>query len=93
MPLSKARHPGSDPFYLLFTLTDISYSEKISNLLQDSLRLTNIPYYSVNPMDPVFDCGILELREEILQAMEKRIDEFVAENQELFSEICSHFKS
>jgi hypothetical protein len=62
-------------------------SEKISHILNDCFQIAKIPYYSINPMDTIFDCGLLELREEILQGMENRIDQYIAENQQLFAKI------
>eukprot|EP00008_Paramoeba_atlantica_P005146 CAMPEP_0201484040 /NCGR_PEP_ID=MMETSP0151_2-20130828/8233_1 /ASSEMBLY_ACC=CAM_ASM_000257 /TAXON_ID=200890 /ORGANISM="Paramoeba atlantica, Strain 621/1 / CCAP 1560/9" /LENGTH=377 /DNA_ID=CAMNT_0047867489 /DNA_START=74 /DNA_END=1207 /DNA_ORIENTATION=+ len=65
-----------------------SSSEKIAHVLEDSLALAGIPFFCLNPVDPVFDCGILELREEVLNGMEAYVEEFVKQNKEKIAEIC-----
>eukprot|EP00009_Paramoeba_aestuarina_P009983 CAMPEP_0201541646 /NCGR_PEP_ID=MMETSP0161_2-20130828/71589_1 /ASSEMBLY_ACC=CAM_ASM_000251 /TAXON_ID=180227 /ORGANISM="Neoparamoeba aestuarina, Strain SoJaBio B1-5/56/2" /LENGTH=249 /DNA_ID=CAMNT_0047949195 /DNA_START=1569 /DNA_END=2318 /DNA_ORIENTATION=- len=65
-------------------------SEKIAECLQDSLHLAGIPFYALNPTDPCFDVGILELREEILRNMEEQVALYVKKESALIAQVCEH---
>ena len=42
-----------------------------------------------SPLSQVFDCGLLELREEVLQAMDEEMTRYLEENRALLEEICA----
>ena len=62
-------------------------------MLDDLADISGIAHYRVNPCDANYDCGILELREDILARVDQQTDSFIEDNLDLFREICDHLTS
>jgi hypothetical protein len=57
--------------------------------MEDYAQFTSIPFYRINPTHEVFNCGLVEMREEILEAIDNEMTNFLEQNSDLLTHISS----